>query len=1470
MRPTRTTCNRAWHRPVRRDHAPRRPAICNLQSAFCIPVLAALVLLAPAGALAEDARPPAAAWVFGAGSLPLVRDVAAGRHHATAQAPLQAVPSPGGQALVFDGRAAWLRVPHHPDLVATDTVTVDAWVWIDSLDTPQPQCLVDKGGERYRLQIQGDTPTFGLKGNDDARLDVSGGKLTAAAWHRVTGVFRRPTASLYLDGKIVATKEWDHAIGPGGDLFLGSKGGVTYFLKGRLDEVRIYREARPPLPADAPSTAGDGRPAVNLRLQMTETPGGVTVDTGAVLVELTDAGVLRSLAVGERRVVAGNTAPLLAASVLQSKEYDGRRDYAPGQVLEAVYRPAGHTYKREDRTFRASFTGALEFPGGDRIECTTTVAATAGSPFLTLATRLDPRGAFQDRFVRSVALRLPLALSKRKRVVQAGDRGVQWNTRHWYQFHADPTMHLMPEPEHNLWRTFAIDQHTAGDYHIWRAESPATAPLSMQRGIAAAGWMAAYDEAAGILFAYQGMERRAPKSLRVDAEGAGTAAVYLWSPSEPAIAPAAPEARALFGAAHTTDWLPFADDFRFARPDRYLAAHWGVGALASDPPARNRIPAPEPAIASVPAADAEAPLVSGAVPFPRGALRDPAAVRLRADGKDVPLQTRPTAFWPDASIKWLLLTFPPAAGTAAPEQSKIENRKSTIPFFLTRRDGSQRPYTLEYGEGIRLGRPATVLQARREGDVISINTGPLQIEVAQAAGWLRRVGLNGKEMVAPAGVRSFVHFLRPEGTYPGGTTHAAGALDDGEFLPASIALEEDGPLRAVVRLEGMTGAREPTRMVIRLEAYAGRSVVRVFQSAEFLHKDPRAAFVRGMGLELPVDALRGARVVVGGQDGPVVLPAGAYAGIRQHSHLGYRAWHQAAGERFPRTDEREHRCRGWLDMSGPAGGVAVVLRDMWQQFPNELAADTGRGRLTVGFWPESAPVMDVRRYSNYPHRSQGESAGSASNWVAEEYYPKDPFVGVSKTHEALLFFHGPALAAGRVDAVAADFQRPPLVFPPAQWTHHCGVLLPHTVPDPKRFARADANLEHLARFWTHHQRLWGWYGMWDYGDVQHYFQGGYGSIVGPEALAKALKEKPGADVRAVRLQDYSPGQEWAFDNGRWGWGNTEGLPGLYMQTQYLRTGDRDLYFFIEAMARHVRDVDMRHDGIWLGQGTRHGVQHWSDGNHEERQTTHSEFRYHYCLSGEGRSRDFARLLYDKVYSQRGVSIHAAHSGRLQGILSQWEMTGSPEVGTLLEKYVPCFFTPQGLCESPDVQFPDVQRVAATRDVNAGNMFFWSFGAGHGLLEYFDLTGSEALKQALIKTADDAIARGDMREARKAVIFAAAHAPDPEPYRRFLRQWIEKGGYRALLSVVPHNPALYAGPGAFLAGGVSGSWFRSNDMPSLMTVLDGDPPLTEAQAAEVKQADEVGGTPYAAAYLSWQSEYDRPEFQEYLKIKHPQP
>ena len=140
--------------------------------------------------------------------------------------------------------------------------------------------------------------------------------------------------------------------------------------------------------------------------------------------------------------------------------------------------------------------------------------------------------------------------------------------------------------------------------------------------------------------------------------------------------------------------------------------------------------------------------------------------------------------------------------------------------------------------------------------------------------------------------------------------------------------------------------------------------------------------------------------------------------------------------------------------------------------------------------------------------------------------------------------------------------------------------------------------------------------------------------------------------------------------------------------QYLRTGRREYYFAAEAMARNNRDVVARLAGPLFGQGTRHGVQHWSDGDHEERETINTEFRFVYYLSGDARSRDVNELLTDGWYMKGRQSEHAQHTARLNGILMRWEITGDDRYAKTLHNYARCFCVPEGFAISPPVQFPE--------------------------------------------------------------------------------------------------------------------------------------------------------------------------------------
>ena len=120
-----------------------------------------------------------------------------------------------------------------------------------------------------------------------------------------------------------------------------------------------------------------------------------------------------------------------------------------------------------------------------------------------------------------------------------------------------------------------------------------------------------------------------------------------------------------------------------------------------------------------------------------------------------------------------------------------------------------------------------------------------------------------------------------------------------------------------------------------------------------------------------------------------------------------------------------------------------------------------------------------------------------------------------------------------------------------------------------------------------------------------------------------------------------------------------------------------------------RDVVMRHEGKYFGFGTRHGVQHWSDGNHEHRQTINSEFRYKYYLSGDMRSAEWAKELTDNFYMKEPIDSDndADHAARIYGLVFAWERTNDPVIAQTLKNYIHSVCVLQGIDICAPGEFP---------------------------------------------------------------------------------------------------------------------------------------------------------------------------------------
>lgn len=661
----------------------------------------------------------------------ITADLSGNGRHGTIRGQVDFVEGPAGPAIVLDDDDH-IRIKSDSGLDVSDALTIDLWVRREQ----GGGTLVDRVSDRYRLAVQPDgNAYFGLK-TDGSRADLAAGLVPVGKWTRLTAVFERPMMTLYVNGRQVGERKWDHDVGPGGTLtVIGSHAGRDSFFKGAIGPIRVYDFARPPRPEDVELAAAKSKSKKEIRLAMNETDEIVAVDNGTMRVELDKrVGAIRFLSVNGKTLVKDNAAPLVFGTLMESEDYDGTVDFVKRRFIDGENVFKSLDADAGDERFTTVGVGELKFPidgeaRDDVIRYEWRLTCEKGTSRIGLELTLEPNGRFENRFIRMIGIRQPLALNQRKRVVQAGDQGTRWDTRHRYEYH----MHVdfAETPERNWWRHFHIDQNTDHSYAIWRAESQGCSGLTAFRGRRAPGWMTLYDEEGGALLAYRGFADRAPKSLYANAEGGGEGVVYLHAPTRPAVDLSdEPMAKAIFGEPHRIDMIFFEGEEALVQPERELAETWGMERLASDGPANFKPVADDGDLWTAPKARGDlTPIVSGAIPLPKGSIKHPDQFRLfDADGNERPAQGRAIAFWPDGSVKWLLLVFPLAAGHGLSSKPGSGDGERTE-FKVTLRQGESVPFELIYGGNTRAGNVDDPIKLDQTEDVVSIDTGPLALKL---------------------------------------------------------------------------------------------------------------------------------------------------------------------------------------------------------------------------------------------------------------------------------------------------------------------------------------------------------------------------------------------------------------------------------------------------------------------------------------------------------------------------------------------------------------------------------------------------------------------------------------------------------------------------------------------------------------------------------------------------------------------
>lgn len=157
-------------------------------------------------------------------------------------------PATGNSALDFDGSDNYVEVTHSTSINPIDSITVEAWINVDSLGGYRGivgKWHSDLAKRSYLLTVDGVNVEFFIC-NGDNYLYASK-PLTAGVWHYVVGTYDGANILVYVDGVAGTPTPTSIFINFGTDVNvrIGSffSESLVHLFDGVIDEVRIYNRA---------------------------------------------------------------------------------------------------------------------------------------------------------------------------------------------------------------------------------------------------------------------------------------------------------------------------------------------------------------------------------------------------------------------------------------------------------------------------------------------------------------------------------------------------------------------------------------------------------------------------------------------------------------------------------------------------------------------------------------------------------------------------------------------------------------------------------------------------------------------------------------------------------------------------------------------------------------------------------------------------------------------------------------------------------------------------------------------------------------------------------------------------------------------------------------------------------------------------------------------------------------------------
>lgn len=609
--------------------------------------------------------------------------------------------------------------------------------------------------------------------------------------------------------------------------------------------------------------------------------------------------------------------------------------------------------------------------------------------------------------------------------------------------------------------------------------------------------------------------------------------------------------------------------------------------------------------------------VTWGVPWAKGTLKKETVFALQTPtGETIPLQSWPLATWPDGSLKWSALAAPATL-------AKLDS------------------YKLVVASTPAAGKALATENA--DGSIV-VDTGVAQTRLLNKGNVLvDSISRDGKAVVQ-AGRLVLLTQDKPE-------VGADGVVKQDSFVGeiGSVTLEQNGPVRAVVRVQGkhrsVNGDRAWLPFTVRLYFYAGSEAVRILHTIVF-DGDEQKDFIRGLGLRFDVPmsgplydrhirfagekdglfaeavqgltglrrdpgkavteaqlagkatpaqstwspaTVRGLQYVPTFGDWTLVQPTDGSFEIRKRTKEGYSWVKSAFGG----------RAGGLGYVGSPKGGLAFGIRNFWQSYPAQFdirGATGDKAEVTLWLWAPEAGPMDLRFYHDGMGQDDYEKQNEGLEITYEDYEPGfGKPEGVARTSELNLWALPATPTRERLVELTEAVRTPAFLTVAPETVVQTGVF-GHLISLPDRTNPVKASIEDrldgLFDFYHKQTDERHWYGFWNYGDVMHTYD---------------------ADRHT-----------WRYDVGGFAWDNSELSTDLWLWLYYLRTGKAEVFRYAEAMTRHTGEVDVHHIGRFAPLGSRHNVMHWGCSAKQLRISTAQNRRYYYYLTADERVGDLMR------------------------------------------------------------------------------------------------------------------------------------------------------------------------------------------------------------------------------------------------------